>query len=111
MKVSLNVLSDNEISLEGQKCLDIGCALGEGTEMLHQAGAVAVGADFSAKAIALCRTTYPHLRFEQWDIREVPEDFDIIITNHTIKITVGSIRQKYFTPRGKVPKSTLRIMA
>ena len=85
MKASISVLINNDIPVRGQKCLDIGCALGEGTEILRVEGAFPVGADFSANAIKHCRQTYPNLRFEQWDIREVPEDFDIIITNHTIE--------------------------
>ena len=85
MLETLHVLNVLDINIRGNKVLDIGCALGNGTQMLHEAGAVAVGADFVEAAVTRASAAFPNCRFEQWDIRSVPEDFGIIITSHTIE--------------------------
>ena len=85
MLETLHVLNMHNIEVRGKKVLDIGCALGNGTKMLADVGADAVGADFVQAAVDEARTYFPKLRFERWDIRDVPEEFDIIITSHTIE--------------------------
>jgi trans-aconitate methyltransferase len=85
MLETLHTLNTLNIPVRGKKVLDIGCAIGNGTQMLHDAGAEAVGADFVEAALDCARSYFPDVRFEQWDIRNVPEDFDIIITSHTIE--------------------------
>ena len=85
MLETLHTLNTFGIQVCGKKVLDIGCALGNGTQMLDDVGATAVGADFVEACLIEARAAFPSCRFEQWDIREVPEDFDIIITSHTIE--------------------------
>jgi len=85
MLETLHVLNTLGIQVAGKKVLDIGCALGNGTQMLHDVGAEAVGADFVEAALSEARGCFSDCRFEQWDIRDVLEDFDIIITSHTIE--------------------------
>ncbi len=43
--------------------LDIGCGLGFGTNLLHQAGFNVKGIDYSDSAIKICETRYPHITF------------------------------------------------
>lgn len=85
MRESLEFLDDLEIDLAGKRVLDIGCAMGEGTAMLAERGAEAVGADFSTNAIEVARRRFPEPRFVAWDIRQIPETFDLIISNHTLE--------------------------
>jgi len=85
MLETLHTLNTFDVDIRGKRVLDIGCALGNGTQMLQDAGADTTGADFVEAALTEARQYFPDLRFEQWDIREVPENFDIIITSHTIE--------------------------
>ena len=43
--------------------LDLGCGLGYGANLLHQAGFKVKGIDYSESAIKICETRYPHITF------------------------------------------------
>ena len=81
----LKVLADHNIDIVDKEVLDVGCALGEGTQILYEAGASAMGADFSLTAIQECRTRYPYCGFIETDIRTVRGWYDIIIANHILE--------------------------
>lgn len=81
----LKVLADNDIVVADKEVLDVGCALGEGSQVLYEAGASLIGADFSLEAIHQCRLRYPEIGFIHTDIREIRGWYDIIIANHILE--------------------------
>ncbi|OGP74495.1 MAG: hypothetical protein A2Y80_07920 [Deltaproteobacteria bacterium RBG_13_58_19] len=77
--------------------LDIGCGLGFGTNLLHQAGFNAKGLDYSDSAINICKERYPQINFmrnsifdlngEQFEAItafEIIEHFNEIDQNHLL---------------------------
>jgi ubiquinone/menaquinone biosynthesis C-methylase UbiE len=73
-------------SLEKMHVLEVGCGRGGGAAFLHRAGrpAAMTGLDFSAEAIALCKTRYPRegLTFLVGDAEKLPfppASFDIVV--------------------------------
>jgi len=74
-----------KVDVKGKTVLDMGCALGQGSVILKEAGAFVMGADFSVEAVGACKKLYPDIRFVKWDIRNVPEKFDVIIVSHTLE--------------------------
>lgn len=85
MQRVLGILKTHDISVVDKEVLDVGCALGEGTQVLYEAGASAMGADFSLNAIKANRNRYPHIGFIHADIREIRGWYDIIIANHILE--------------------------
>ena len=81
----LRVLAIHDIDLVDKEVLDMGCALGEGSQLLHEAGASVIGADFSLSAIQQCRLRYQHIGFIHTDIREIKGWYDIIVANHILE--------------------------
>jgi ubiquinone/menaquinone biosynthesis C-methylase UbiE len=64
--------------------LDVACGPGYVSDAVRKAGAVPTGIDFSAKMIAIAKTTFPDLPFIQGDAQNLPiEDasFDRVLIN------------------------------
>ncbi len=85
MRAVLKVLADNNIEVIDKEVLDVGCATGEGTEVLYKAGASVIGADFCAQTIEINRRKYEYIGFIHADIREIRGWYDIIIANHILE--------------------------
>jgi len=61
--------------------LDVGCGAGDMAHTLAQRGFSVLGVDYSEEAIALCRRLWSqdNTRFEAKDIKDLGEQFDLII--------------------------------
>ena len=57
----------------GDRILDLGCAAGALTHFFSQRGATVTGIDSEPKAIEKARELFPDLRFEQADVRSLPQ--------------------------------------
>ena len=57
----------------GDRILDLGCAAGALTHFFSQYGATVTGIDSEPKAIEKARELFPDLRFEQADVRSLPQ--------------------------------------
>jgi len=69
------------------RILDWGCAFGDGAALLAQFFPLsrAFGLDFAQKAIEEARRRYPHLEFILTQQGEIPGEFDVIVTSHTLE--------------------------
>jgi trans-aconitate 2-methyltransferase len=70
----------------GERILDIGCGTGHLTARIAEAGVCVVGVDRSPEMVNAARRTYPNLRFEVMDARELPyhNEFDAVFSNATL---------------------------
>ncbi len=70
----------------GERILDLGCGTGHLTEKIAATGAEVMGVDKSAEMIRQARESYPGLRFEVMDAREIRFDgaFDAVFSNATL---------------------------
>lgn len=105
MYQSILALTESEVKLKGATILDIGCALGDGTYMLKLAGALATGADYSKAAIDRARERCPGLRFEVWNVLEIPEDFDVIIANCVLRHLADRIHDGFRVLRTRAKRA------
>jgi trans-aconitate methyltransferase len=71
---------------EGEHILDLGCGTGHLTEKIAASGAKVVGVDKSADMIRQACESYPGLRFEVMDAREIAfvNAFDAVFSNATL---------------------------
>jgi trans-aconitate methyltransferase len=67
----------------GEQILDVGCGTGHLTAQIAESGAQVVGVDQSTSMIAAARQTFPNLKFEVADARELSFDatFDAVFSN------------------------------
>lgn len=68
----------------GKRVMDAGCGEGWGTQRLAADAATVLGVDYSAVAVAACRSKWrkPNLQFDRVDLTESPaadERFDVVI--------------------------------
>lgn len=70
----------------GERILDIGCGTGHLTSQIADSGAQVVGVDRSSTMIAAARRSYPNLKFEVADARELhfQDEFDAVFSNATL---------------------------
>lgn len=71
----------------GGKVLDVGCASGDGTEILAKFGLKVVGVDFSEKLIAEAQKNYPHDKFMVMDMRQLnfaDHSFAGVLAKHSL---------------------------
>lgn len=68
---------------EGERILDVGCGTGHLTAKIAERAEDVVGVDSAADMIDRARDTYPELRFEHADAREIEFDhsFDAVFSN------------------------------
>jgi predicted dehydrogenase/glycosyltransferase involved in cell wall biosynthesis/2-polyprenyl-3-methyl-5-hydroxy-6-metoxy-1,4-benzoquinol methylase len=69
------------------RILHWGCAFGDGAALLAQFFPLSAvfGLDFAQKAIEEARRRYPHLEFILTEQGEIPGEFDVIVTSHTLE--------------------------
>ena len=58
---------------QGQPILDIGVGAGRTTALLRPLGSDYLGIDYTAEMVAACRATYPGVRFEHMDARNLQQ--------------------------------------
>ena len=64
----------------GKRVLDLGCGHGWFSNELHARGADVVGVDGSAQLLDIARSRYPHVTFEQRDLRRGYDgEFDAVV--------------------------------
>lgn len=51
--------------------MDVGCGSGQLTQQIAEAGAVAIGVDYSKEMVAHCKEAFPELLFVQSDVSDV----------------------------------------
>jgi trans-aconitate 2-methyltransferase len=70
----------------GERILDLGCGTGHLTAQIAEAGAQVLGVDKSPDMVAAARISYPDLRFEVADARELHfrDEFDAVFSNATL---------------------------
>lgn len=70
----------------GERILDLGCGTGELTAQIAARGAHVLGVDASASMVEKARQSFPHLRFQQADARELgtEQPFDAVFSNATL---------------------------
>ena len=70
----------------GERILDVGCGTGHLTAQIAESGANVVGVDRSPEMIASARKSFPNLKFEIIDARELPfeSEFDAVFSNATL---------------------------
>ena len=70
----------------GEHILDLGCGTGHLTAQLAESGAQVLGVDRSSDMVAAARISYPDLKFEIADGRELPfrDEFDAVFSNATL---------------------------
>jgi len=66
---------------------DIGCALGEGTQLIQTRfpKQLVEGTDFSSAAIANAKQKYPNLKFDVQDINHLPKAYDVMIASNVVE--------------------------
>ena len=72
--------------LKGKSVLDIGCATGRDTIILHNKGLHVIGVDLSESMINIAKQSYPHIDFHVMDLLQLdfnPEMFDGVYCNAT----------------------------
>ena len=77
----------DHLSEPGRSICDMGCALGEASDLLARAfpEAVVTGVDFSEEAIASARKDYSHVRFETGDIATYATAHDVFFCSNTLE--------------------------
>ena len=70
----------------GERILDLGCGTGHLAARIAESGAKVTGVDQSADMVAAARLTYPGLKFEVADARQLSfrEEFDAVFSNATL---------------------------
>lgn len=71
----------------GVRVLDVACGPGHLSRLMHDAGAITVGVDFSKSMVTLARETYPGLAFEIGDAQNLDfaaGTFDAVVMNFGI---------------------------
>jgi trans-aconitate methyltransferase len=70
----------------GELILDLGCGTGHLTAQIAESGAQVTGVDRSAEMVDAARLTYPNLKFEISDARNLPfrDEFDAVFSNATL---------------------------
>jgi len=89
-KVMIENLPDfiNEyIKTKTETICDVGCALGEGTNLIQKAfpKQKVEGSDFSSVAVADAQKRYPKLKFSVQDITNLSNKYDVIIASNIIE--------------------------
>lgn len=92
----------------GERILDIGCGTGHLTSQIADSGAQVVGVDRSSTMIAAARRSYPNLKFEVADARELhfQDEFDAVFSNATLhwihqpELVIGNV-WKALRPAGR----------
>src|ERR1700693_5892570 len=70
----------------GERILDLGCGTGHLTAQIAESGAQVTGVDQSAEMVDAARLTYPNLKFEISDARNLSlrDEFDATFSNATL---------------------------
>jgi SAM-dependent methyltransferase len=96
----------------GDRIIDLGCAAGALTHYFSEFGAVVVGVDSEARAIAKAQSLFPELEFKQADVAALPFDehsFDKAVAgdlvehldDSTFRAMLGELR-RVLTPGGSL---------
>lgn len=71
-RLRLAAVSDLVEPRAGDRVIDLGCAAGAVTHYLSERGCDVIGVDREPVAIEAASSLFPHLRFEQTDVRRLP---------------------------------------
>jgi len=76
-----------EISWKNKKVLEVGCGTGKFAYNAAKKGAVVLAIDFSDEAIKSAKKKYflPNLKFEQKNVSEIKDSFDVIVSIGTLE--------------------------
>ena len=76
-----------EVNWKSKKVLDVGCGTGNFALKAAKKGAYVLGIDFAEEAINIAKKTRKHknLKFENIDVKNVKEKFDIIVSIGTLE--------------------------
>lgn len=83
---------------DDQRCLKIGCGLGDDCEYLRQAGGIVTGFDISPAAIAWCKRRFPqsNVRYVAQDLFTTPDDwagaYDFVLESYTLQVLPPDMR-------------------
>lgn len=89
-----------EYDFQGQRCLTIGCGLGDDCEYLQSAGGNVRGFDISPTAIDWCRRRFPGsgVDYSVCDLFDTPRDwnrgFDFVLEAYTLQVLPPEFRQR-----------------
>ncbi|MEL7622562.1 MAG: methyltransferase domain-containing protein [Clostridiales bacterium] len=76
----------NHINTNGLSVIDMGCAEGDGTQVLSEVFSGKIyGMDFSKSAIEQAKNRYPEIDFFCGDIRELPQKWDVLFLSNVIE--------------------------
>ena len=83
----------------GQRCLKVGCGLGDDCEYLQAAGGVVTGFDISRTAIEWCKRRFPgsSVAYSVVDLFSPPEDwlgaFDFVLESYTLQVLPNELQR------------------
>lgn len=76
-----------EIDSHSYSICDVGCALGDGVDVIAKAfpSSKVIGIDFSEEAINKAKQYYPSYTFEVADILQMTDQYDVIFSSNTLE--------------------------
>ena len=94
---------------KGKKALDVGCGTGNFAFFAAKNGGKVYAIDYSKKAISEAQKKFAHknLIFEQKDLRNIKDSYDVIVSNGTLEhmdnpLQVLRFFKKHLTTSGKI---------
>ena len=88
---------------EGQRCLVVGCGLGDDCEYLRDHGGVVTGFDVSSSAINTCKQRFPDssVTYTVEDLFDPPAEwragFDFVLESYTLQVLPTELRNPAMT--------------
>ena len=96
-----------QISWKSKKILEVGCGTGFFAYNVAKKGGKILGIDYSSKAINLAKSQFSHqnLDFQQLDVNNIKEKFDVIVSNGTLEhmddpLKTLKLFKKHLNPKG-----------
>lgn len=98
-----------QISWKSKKVLEVGCGTGLFSFSVAKKGGNVLGIDYSFKAIELAKSKYSHsnLNFQQIDVNQIKEKFDVIVSNGTLEhmddpLKTLKLFKRHLNPKGHI---------